>query len=142
MKIVSVPIFIWPDVVDVTDQDCMDTLCDTSIVGDSACYTRHHLTTTFCCPTCLIPTEINFGMIGEKIDVVNKALPYVIIFVARIVTVLSFICCCVIVAEFFDSFYLEPAPISNPPCNVIIVFITHITSAIDCATGSTLDNIS
>ena len=55
---------------------------------------------TLCYPTCLIPIDIKFGMLCDKIDVVNKAFPYVIKFLSRVVSVLSFFCCCVIVAEF------------------------------------------
>ena len=80
-------------------------------------------------------------MICDKIDVVNKASPYLIKFVARIVTVLSFICWCVIFAEFLNSFYLYPAQIVHPLCNAIIIFSTHIPKEIHFATGSALDTI-
>ena len=43
-------------------------------------------------------------MLFDKNDVVNKAYPYVIKFVACIVTVLSFLCFCVVVADFFTLF--------------------------------------
>ena len=100
MQLVSVHACMWPDVVDVTDQDCLETLCDTMLVGNLACYPSPRLTITCCLPNCLISTEITFGVISEKIDVVNKASPYVINFVAMIVTVLSFPYCFVVVAEF------------------------------------------
>ena len=60
--------------------------------------------TTFCFPTCVIPTYIKFGIICEKIDVLNKSLPYAIKFLARILTVLSFLFFCVVVADCFLLF--------------------------------------
>ena len=96
----SVTICKRNDAVYVTYQDYLDALCDTRRVVNLSCYPRPRLTITFCCPAYLIPTEIKFGMIFDKIDVVNKALPYVIISVARIVTILSFLCCCAVAEEF------------------------------------------
>ena len=137
MKLVSMPVFKWPDTVDVTDQDCLTTLRDTRCVCNSACYPSPCPSITSCLPTYLIPTEIKFGVICQKIDVVNKESPYVIKFVALIVTILSFLCCCVVVADIFESFYLYPAPIVHTLCNVIVVFSTHMSAEINCTTGYT-----
>ena len=71
----------------------------------------------------------------------NKASPYVIEFVAWVVTVLSFLYWCVVVAEFFYYLYSDPAPIVYTLCNVIILVSTHMPAAINCATGSTMDTI-
>ena len=97
-----------PDTVDVTDEDCMATLCDNRLVGNSAYYSIPRLTIAFFCPTFLILTEIKFGIICNKIGVVNKSLPYAMKIVARIVTILSFLYFFGIVAEFFTIFF-EPA---------------------------------
>ena len=104
MKLVSVPVCTKPDAVDVTDQDCLTTLHDTSLVENLACYPSPRLTITCCFPTCLIPTEINSGMLCDKLDVLNKAYLYVINVLVWIVTVLSFLCCYVFVTECFDYF--------------------------------------
>ena len=37
MKLVSVPVCTRPDAVDVTDQDCLNTLQDTSLAENLAC---------------------------------------------------------------------------------------------------------
>ena len=37
MQLVYVPVCTWTDAVDVTDQDCMYTLCYTILVGNTAC---------------------------------------------------------------------------------------------------------
>ena len=95
-----------PDVMDVTDQDCLAILSDTRRVGNLAYYPIPRLTITFCRSTFFIPTEIKFSVICEKIDVVNKVLPYVIKFVACIAIVLSFLCCCVVVSYVFTLFIL------------------------------------
>ena len=104
MQIFSVPVFTQPDTVDITDQDCLVTLRETSLVQNSACYPSPHLTINSCCQTCFIPTDIKFGMIFDEVYVLNKASPYIIKFVDWIVTFLSFLCCCIIIAEFFYSF--------------------------------------
>ena len=78
-------------------------------------------------------------MLWEKIDFVNKISPYVIKFVAQVVTVLSILFRCVVVAELFFSFYLDPAMTFRPLCNVMILVSTHMSAAINCTTGSTLD---
>ena len=78
-------------------------------------------------------------MLCDKFDVLNKASPYVIKFVVWIVTVLSYLCCCDVVAECFYYFKLELSLIVHPLCNVIIVVSTHIPKAINCDTGSTPD---
>ena len=135
----SVPICTHTDAVDLPVQDCLPNIHATRLVGNLACSSISCLTITCCCPTCLIPTEIKFDALCEKIDVVNKAVTYVIKFVAWIVTVLSFICLCVVVADIFYSFYLEPVPIVHPMYKFIIVVITHLPATINCATGSTQD---
>ena len=104
MQLVYVPILTQPDAVGVTDQDCLPTLRDIRLVYNLACYPIPCLTITRCFLPCLIPTEIKFIMLCEKIDIVNKASPYIIKFISWVVTVLSFLCCCVIVAEFFFFF--------------------------------------
>ena len=114
IKLMSVSVCPRYAAVEVTKQDFLATLSDTRIVGNSACYPNYCLTTTICWPTCIIPTEINFFGLFEKIDIVNKALPYVINCVAWIVTVLNFICCCVIVAEFFTLLFGAGANSSYP----------------------------
>ena len=86
MKLVYVPVCMQPDALDFTYQDCMSTICDAMIYVNSACQPRPHLTITRCFPTCVIPKEIKFRVICENIDAVNKASPYVIKFVAQIVT--------------------------------------------------------
>ena len=37
MQLVSVNVCMWPDVVDVDDQDCLVALCDTRLDGNLAC---------------------------------------------------------------------------------------------------------
>ena len=137
VKLLSMPVCKQPDVADVTGQDFLTNLRDTRLVGNSACYPGPRLTITFCFPTCIIPTEINLYVICENIDVVNKSLPYVIKNLAWVVTVLFFLCCCVVVAYIFNSFYLEPAPIFHTLCNVIIISSTHLSVAINFSTVST-----
>ena len=127
--------------MDITDLDCMATLCKNRLVRNSDYYPIPCLTITICCPTCLIPKYIKFGVIFEKIDIVNKASTYVIKFVACIVTVLSYLCCCVVVAYFFDYFYLWPALIVHTLYNVTILVRNHPPAVINCSTGSTLDTI-
>ena len=78
MQIFSVPVFTQPDTVDITDQDCLVTLRETSLVQNSACYPSPHLTINSCCQTCFIPTDIKFGMIFDEVYVLNKASPYII----------------------------------------------------------------
>ena len=114
MKLVYVPICTGTDTVDVTAQDYLATLRETRLVGNSACYTSSCITITWCCPTCLIPTEIKFDVLYEKIDVVNKASPYVIKFVYWIVTVLYFLCFCVVVANVLTILF-EASADSSPP---------------------------
>ena len=115
MQLLSVTLCTRPDTVDVTDQDCLATLRDNRIVGNLECYTSPCLTINCCFPPCLIPIETKFGVIFEKIDVVNKASPYVI--------------------------KLETDPIVHPLCNVIIIVSTHLLAAKNCVTGSTPDTI-
>ena len=69
-------------------------------------------------------------MLCEKIYIVDKALQYVIKFVAWIVTALSFLYFCFI-----------PAPIFHTLYNVIIVISTHLSEAINFTTSYTLDTI-
>ena len=45
------------------------------------------------------------------------------------------------VTYFIETFHLDPAPIFNNLCNVIIVVSTHMPVAINCAADSTLDTI-
>ena len=104
MQIVNVHVCTWPNVVDVTDQDCLNILRDTRLLGDFTCQPSPRPTIIFCFPTYIIPTQINFGVRCEKIDIVNKVFLYVIKLVSRIVTVISFLFCCVIVVEFFTLF--------------------------------------
>ena len=98
MKLVSVTVCMRTYTVDMTEQDYMATICDTSLVGNSACEPSPCLARTCFPQTCLIPTDIKFSLICEKIDAVNKALTYVIKCLALIVTILSYLCCCVVVA--------------------------------------------
>ena len=98
MQLVSMPVFARPDAVDFTNQDRMATLHETRIVKYSSCCPSLRLTITSCCPTCLISKDIKSGLLCDKIDVVNNAFPYLIKFVAWIVTDLSYICWCFIVA--------------------------------------------
>ena len=100
MQLLSMTLCLLTDLVGLTDQDCLETLCDTMLVGNLACYPSPRLTITCCLPTCIITTEIKFGVISEKIDVVNNASSYVINFVSQVLIVLSFPCCCVVVADF------------------------------------------
>ena len=88
MQLVHVLVCMQPDVVDVTDQDCMTALCDTMLVHNLEFQPSPRLNTTICFPTCIIPTEIKFVVLCDKIDVVNNISPYVIKFVSWIVTVL------------------------------------------------------
>ena len=83
MKLVSVSICTRPGMVDITDQDYLAaTVCDTRLVVNWECYPIPILTITRCYPTCIIPIDIKFGVLFEKIDVVNMAFPYVKIIVA------------------------------------------------------------
>ena len=141
MQLLSLPVYVRPDEVDVTDQDFLAILRDTILVGNLPCYPSPSFTITWCFPDSLVPTEINFGVLCKKIDVTNKASPHVIKILDWIVTVLSFPCFWVVVAEFFYSFYLGPEPIVRPPCNAIIVVSSHIPVTINCASGSTPDTI-
>ena len=140
MQLVSVIICTCTNVSYVTYQDSISTLCDTGLVGNLTCQPSPCLIINFCFPTCLIPTEIKFVVLCEKIDFKNKALPYTIKVVSHIVTIMYFMCCCIDVADFLYS-YLEPAPIAHPLCNVIIVFSTPLTATIHCASGSNLETI-
>ena len=92
MKIVSVHVYMRPNAVDFTDQEYLVTLRNTRLVVNLDFYPSPRLTITCCCPTCLIPTEIKFGVLCEKIDFVNLVLPYVFKCLDQIVTVLYFLC--------------------------------------------------
>ena len=104
IQLLSVPVCTIPYVVDATDQDCLTTLHGNSLVETISFYPIPRLTITFCFPTCIIPTDIKSGIFCDRFDVLNKASMYVINFVVWILTVLSFICCYVVVAEFFGYF--------------------------------------
>ena len=104
MKLVSVTVCMRTYTVDMTEQDYMATICDTSLVGNSACEPSPCLARTCFPQTCLIPTDIKFSLICEKIDAVNKELTYVINVLAHIITLLSFLFFCVIVEELLTLF--------------------------------------
>ena len=104
IQLVSVPVFTRTDAVEVTDQDCLSTLFDTRIVVNFSCYPSPRITINFCWPTCIIPKEIKFVVICEKIDVVNQVSQYLIRLLSHIVTVLSFLCWCFIVAKVLKLF--------------------------------------
>ena len=114
MQIVSVPVFIWPDAVDVTGQDCLTTICDNGLVVNFTSYPITRFVITFRCPTFLVPTEIKVGVVCEKIDIVNKALPYVVKMLAYIVTNLYFFCCCVFVTIFLLLLFVASSNSSSP----------------------------
>ena len=105
MKLVSVSICTRPGMVDITDQDYLAaTVCDTRLVVNWECYPIPILTITRCYPTCIIPIDIKFDARCDKIDFLNKAVPYVIKFVAWFVTVLSFIFSILLLQSFFTHF--------------------------------------
>ena len=91
MKLVSLTVCTRPDEVDVTNRVFLATLSDTSIVRNFSCQSIPRLTITLCLPKFLIPTEIKFGMLCEKTDVVNKSFPYEIKYLVWILNVVSFL---------------------------------------------------
>ena len=60
-------------------------------------------------------------------------------FLARIVTVLSFLCFYYFCCRVYYYFYLEPVLIFHPLCNVIIVVRTNLPVAIKFTSGSIQD---
>ena len=124
------------ETVGITDQDYLSTLHENRIVRNSAFYPSPRITITIWFPTCTTSTEIKFVTLCCKLTFVNKALPCIIEFVSCIITVLYFLFFYAIVADLFYSFYLNPDMIVHTPCNVIILFSTHLPAAINCATGS------